>query len=84
MSNWYDKYLSIYGKSPEETPDSVFLRIQYFNRPELCVCGMVFAFKKGLTRKVDIRTDIRRGENESFFLLKEHDENLINFINPKS
>jgi hypothetical protein len=70
MANWYDKYLSIYEKSPEEIPDSVFLWIQHFNRLELCVRGMVFAFKTALARKVDIRTDIRRGENESMFFIK--------------
>ncbi|MBP5422136.1 MAG: glycosyltransferase family 2 protein, partial [Paludibacteraceae bacterium] len=39
-----------------------FLYIQHFKRPELCVRGMVFAFKTDLARKVKIRTDIRRGE----------------------
>ena len=28
MSNWYDKYLSIYGNSPEEIPDSVWDEIK--------------------------------------------------------
>ena len=28
MSNWYDRYLSIYGKSPDEVPDSVWNEIR--------------------------------------------------------
>ena len=46
----------------------VFLWIQHFKRPELCVRGMVFAFKTDLARKVKIRTDIRRGEDGSLAL----------------
>ena len=45
-----------------------FLYIQHFKRPELCVRGMVFAFKTDLARKVKIRTDIRRGEDGSLAL----------------
>ena len=45
-----------------------FLWIQHFKRPELCVRGMVFAFKTDLARKVKIRTDIRRGEDGSLAL----------------
>lgn len=45
-----------------------FLWVQHFKRPELCVRGMVFAFKTELARKVKIRTDIRRGEDGSLAL----------------
>ena len=45
-----------------------FLWVQHFKRPELCVRGMVFAFKMDLARKVKIRTDIRRGEDGSLAL----------------
>lgn len=45
-----------------------FLWVQHFKRPELCVRGMVFAFKTNLARQVKIRTDIRRGEDGSLAL----------------
>ena len=45
-----------------------FLWIQHFKRPELCVRGMVFAFKTDLARQVKMRTDIRRGEDGSLAL----------------
>lgn len=45
-----------------------FLFVQHFKRPELCVRGMVFAFKTDLARRVKIRTDIRRGEDGSLAL----------------
>ena len=51
----------------------VFLYVQHFKRPELCVRGMVFAFNTDMARKVKIRTDIRRGEDGSLALsLKEY------------
>ncbi len=46
----------------------MFLYVQHFNRPELCVRGMVFAFNADYARKVKIRTDIRRGEDGSLAL----------------
>ncbi|MBE6259892.1 MAG: glycosyltransferase family 2 protein [Prevotella sp.] len=46
----------------------MFLWVQHFKRPELCVRGMVFAFKTDLARQVKIRTDIRRGEDGSLAL----------------
>ena len=46
----------------------IFLFIQHFKRPELCVRGMVFAFNTEYARKVKIRTDIRRGEDGSLAL----------------
>ena len=45
-----------------------FLWVQHFKRPELCVRGMVFAFKVDYARQVRIRTDIRRGEDGSLAL----------------
>ena len=46
----------------------VFLYVQHFKRPELCVRGMVFAFNMEYARHVKIRTDIRRGEDGSLAL----------------
>lgn len=46
----------------------MFLFVQHFKRPELCVRGMVFAFNTEYARKVKIRTDIRRGEDGSLAL----------------
>ena len=46
----------------------VFLFVQHFKRPELCVRGMVFAFNADYAIKVKIRTDIRRGEDGSLAL----------------
>jgi len=46
----------------------MFLYVQHFKRPELCVRGMVFAFNADYARHVKIRTDIRRGEDGSLAL----------------
>lgn len=46
----------------------LFLYVQHFKRPELSVRGMVFAFKIDYARQVQIRTDIRRGEDGSLAL----------------
>ena len=46
----------------------MFLFVQHFKRPELCVRGMVFAFNADYARQVTIRTDIRRGEDGSLAL----------------
>ena len=46
----------------------LFLYVQHFKRPELCVRGMVFAFNADFARQVKIRTDIRRGEDGSLAL----------------
>ena len=51
-----------------EMSRDIFLWVQHFKRPELCVRGMVFAFKTELAQKVRIRTDIRRGEDGSMAL----------------
>ena len=45
-----------------------FLWIQHFKRPELCIRGMTFAFRADYARQVEIRTDIRRGEDGSLAL----------------
>ena len=63
-----DERHSAFGLFLYELVRDTFLWIQHFKRPELCVRGMVFAFKTGLARKVKIRTDIRRGEDGSLAL----------------
>lgn len=45
-----------------------FLYIQHFNRPELSVRGLVFAYEAELGRKVGYRVDIIRGEDGSMAL----------------
>lgn len=45
-----------------------FLWLQHFKRPELCIRGMTFAFRADYARQVEIRTDIRRGEDGSLAL----------------
>lgn len=63
-----DNNHSAFGLFLFELVRDAFLWIQHFKRPELCVRGMVFAFKTELARKVKIRTDIRRGEDGSLAL----------------
>ncbi len=63
-----DEQHSALGLHLFELVRDVFLYVQHFKRPELCVRGMVFAFKTDLARKVKIRTDIRRGEDGSLAL----------------
>lgn len=46
----------------------VFLWMQHFKRPELCVRGMTMAFRTDCARQVGVRTDIRRGEDGSLAL----------------
>lgn len=46
----------------------LFLWLQHFKRPELCVRGMTFAFRADQARQIGIRTDIRRGEDGSLAL----------------
>ena len=56
-----------------------FLWVQHFKRPELCIRGMTFAFRSDYARQVQIRTDIRRGEDGSLALsLKKFGK--INFL----
>ena len=60
-----DKTHSRFGLFLFEMIRDMFLFIQHFKRPELCVRGMVFAFNADYARHVKIRTDIRRGEDGS-------------------
>lgn len=56
-----------------ETLRDIHLRIQAFQRPELCVRGMVFGFRTSYGQACGFRTDIRRGEDGSLALaLKEY------------
>lgn len=63
-----DESHSSFGLFLFEFVRDVFLYIQHFKRPELCVRGLVFAFNIEFARKVKIRTDIRRGEDGSLAL----------------
>ena len=63
-----DEQHSAFGLFLFELIRDTFLWVQHFKRPELCVRGMVFAFKTELAKKVKIRTDIRRGEDGSLAL----------------
>lgn len=63
-----DEKHSAFGLFLFELIRDMFLYIQHFKRPELCVRGMVFAFNIEYARKVKIRTDIRRGEDGSLAL----------------
>ena len=63
-----DKNHSKIGLHIYELMRDIFLYVQHFNRPELCVRGMVFAFRIDFARQVKIRTDIRRGEDGSLAL----------------
>lgn len=63
-----DERHSAFGLFLFELIRDTFLWMQHFKRPELCVRGMVFAFKTDLARQVKIRTDIRRGEDGSLAL----------------
>lgn len=63
-----DENHSSLGLKCYELARDIFLYIQHFKRPELSVRGMVFAFKVVYARQVQIRTDIRRGEDGSLAL----------------
>ena len=63
-----DENHSRFGLFIFETIRDMFLYVQHFKRPELCVRGMVFAFNADYARHVKIRTDIRRGEDGSLAL----------------
>lgn len=63
-----DAQHSVLGLFFFELIRDMFLWVQHFKRPELCVRGMVFAFNADYARKVKIRTDIRRGEDGSLAL----------------
>lgn len=63
-----DEQHSAFGLFLFEMVRDLFLWVQHFKRPELCVRGMVFAFNADYARQVKIRTDIRRGEDGSLAL----------------
>lgn len=63
-----DETHSQFGLFLFEMIRDMFLYVQHFKRPELCVRGMVFAFNADYARHVKIRTDIRRGEDGSLAL----------------
>jgi hypothetical protein len=63
-----DKQHGRFGLFMFELIRDMFLFVQHYKRPELCVRGMVFAFNADYARQVKIRTDIRRGEDGSLAL----------------
>lgn len=63
-----DENHSRFGLFMFELVRDLFLYVQHFKRPELCVRGMVFAFNAEYAKHVKIRTDIRRGEDGSLAL----------------
>lgn len=63
-----DENHSRFGLFLFELVRDIFLFVQHFKRPELCVRGMVFAFNAEYAKQVKIRTDIRRGEDGSLAL----------------
>ena len=63
-----DENHSRFGLFLFELIRDLFLYVQHFKRPELCVRGMVFAFNAEYAKQVKIRTDIRRGEDGSLAL----------------
>ena len=74
-----DKNHSLFSLSIYELIRDIFLWIQHFKRPELCVRGMVMAFKADYAKQIKIRTDIRRGEDGSLALeLKKYGK--ISFV----
>lgn len=62
----------------------IFLYVQHFKRPELCVRGMVFAFNADYARQVKIRTDIRRGEDGSLALSLKSFGRIVFLYNRKA
>ena len=58
-----DKNHSATGLFFYELLRDIYLYVQNFNRPELCVRGMVLAFRTAPGKKVGYRTNIIRGED---------------------
>lgn len=58
-----DKNHSATGLFFYELLRDIYLNVQNFNRPELCVRGMVLAFRTAPGKKVGYRTNIIRGED---------------------
>lgn len=68
-----DKEHSWMALKAYETARDIYLWIQHFNRPELSVRGLVFAYHTEPAKAIGIRTDIVRGEDGSLALaLKKH------------
>ena len=63
-----DEQHSAFGLFWFELIRDVFLWVQHFKRPELNIRGMTFAFRADYAKQVEIRTDIRRGEDGSLAL----------------
>ena len=63
-----DEKHSAFGLFMFELIRDTFLWVQHFKRPELCIRGMTFAFRADYARQVELRTDIRRGEDGSLAL----------------
>jgi len=79
-----DKSHSRLGLCLFEFIRDAFLFVQHFKRPELCVRGMVFAFKTDYARLVKIRTDIRRGEDGSLALSLKKYGKIVFLYNRKA
>lgn len=67
-SYYPDERHSAFGLFCFELIRDTFLWVQHFKRPELCIRGMTFAFNADYARQLEIRTDIRRGEDGSLAL----------------
>ena len=67
-SYYSDENHSKFGLFVFELIRDTFLWLQHFKRPELNIRGMTFAFRADYARQVEIRTDIRRGEDGSLAL----------------
>jgi len=79
-----DKQHSKTGLFLYELLRDIYLKIQSFKRPELCVRGMVFGFNTEMGRKIGFRTDIIRGEDGSLaYALKEYGK-LVFITNRKA
>ena len=63
-----DENHSAWGLFWFELIRDTFLWVQHFKRPELCIRGMTFAFRADYAKQVELRTDIRRGEDGSLAL----------------
>lgn len=84
-SSWsyiQDEQHSWIGLKCYELSRDIYLWLQHFNRPELSVRGLVFAYETELAQKIGIRTDIIRGEDGSLALeLKKYGK--IRFIHKR-
>lgn len=63
-----DKEHSRLGLAVFEMCRDLFLWVQHFNRPELSVRGLVFAYNADYARNEHYRVDIKRGEDGSMAL----------------